>query len=85
MNRLSHSCFNHPERPAAARCPLCGVAFCRECVSEHNGRFLCASCLQQPRTGQQTTPLPLTQIVQGMLSLVVLTLTLYLFFHLAIP
>ena len=38
-------CARHPEREAAARCASCGLVFCRECVSEHNGRFLCAACL----------------------------------------
>jgi hypothetical protein len=39
------SCFLHPEREAAARCPACRRAFCRECVTEHEGRVLCAPCL----------------------------------------
>ena len=38
-------CFNHPEREAAARCPECGRFFCRECVTEHEDRVLCAQCL----------------------------------------
>jgi len=38
-------CARHPAREAAARCPQCGEFFCRECVVEHAGRLLCASCL----------------------------------------
>jgi len=38
-------CARHPDREAAARCASCGLVFCRECVSEHDGRFLCAPCL----------------------------------------
>lgn len=38
-------CIRHPEREAAARCPECSRFFCRECVSEHEDRVLCASCL----------------------------------------
>jgi hypothetical protein len=38
-------CARHPEREAAARCPSCHEFFCRECVVEHDGRLLCASCL----------------------------------------
>lgn len=38
-------CVHHPDREAAARCPECGRFFCRECVSEHDDRVLCASCL----------------------------------------
>lgn len=38
-------CVHHPDREAAARCPECRRFFCRECVSEHDGRVLCATCL----------------------------------------
>jgi hypothetical protein len=38
-------CFNHAAREAVARCPECGRHYCRECVSEHEDRLLCASCL----------------------------------------
>lgn len=31
-----------------ARCPECRNYFCRECVTEHQGRLVCASCLQRP-------------------------------------
>ncbi|MBE7219068.1 MAG: rhomboid family protein [Caulobacteraceae bacterium] len=39
-------CWNHAEREAAARCPSCGRFFCRECVTEHAGRMVCAACLR---------------------------------------
>ena len=38
-------CFHHRAREAVARCPLCTRFFCRECVTEHAGRLVCASCL----------------------------------------
>jgi hypothetical protein len=38
-------CVNHPQREASARCPECGKFYCRECISEHDDRVLCASCL----------------------------------------
>src|SRR5277367_645482 len=38
-------CVNHPQREASARCPECGKFYCRECISEHDDRILCASCL----------------------------------------
>lgn len=38
-------CFHHSLREAVARCPECGRFFCRECVTEHEGRVLCASCI----------------------------------------
>jgi hypothetical protein len=38
-------CVRHDAREAAARCPECQGYFCRECVIDHRGRFLCANCL----------------------------------------
>jgi hypothetical protein len=40
-------CFHHALREAAARCPSCGRFYCRECINEHQGRLLCASCLRR--------------------------------------
>ncbi|KAB2666106.1 MAG: rhomboid family protein [Verrucomicrobia bacterium] len=42
----SQRCLLHPSREAAARCPRCRRAYCRECVTEHDGRLLCAACLR---------------------------------------
>jgi len=43
---LAHRrCDNHSNREAAARCPKCERFFCRECVTEHAGRVICADCL----------------------------------------
>lgn len=38
-------CARHAEREAAARCPACSRFFCRECITEHEGRVLCSACL----------------------------------------
>ncbi len=38
-------CVRHATREAVGRCSACGGFFCRECVSEHGGRLVCASCL----------------------------------------
>ena len=43
---LEQRCWNHETREAVCRCPQCGRSFCRECVSEHEGRLLCAACLR---------------------------------------
>ena len=43
--QLNQRCWNHEAREAACRCPACGRSYCRECVSEHDGRLLCAACL----------------------------------------
>ena len=39
-------CWNHEGREAVCRCPQCGRSYCRECVSEHETRLLCAACLK---------------------------------------
>lgn len=38
-------CYNHAGREAVARCPQCGRTFCRECITEHDARIVCAQCL----------------------------------------
>lgn len=46
MSRLARRrCFNHAHREAVAQCTRCGNFFCRECVTEHDGRMTCARCL----------------------------------------
>lgn len=47
MELIAQRCRNHSAREAVARCPGCSRYFCRECISEHEGRVLCASCLVQ--------------------------------------
>jgi hypothetical protein len=41
----SRRCFHHGQREAVARCPECARFFCRECITEHQDRVLCAACL----------------------------------------
>jgi hypothetical protein len=38
-------CSTHPQREAVSRCPACKRFYCRECVTEHQGRLLCVQCL----------------------------------------
>lgn len=46
MSNLSlQRCFNHARREAAARCPECVRHYCRECITEHDERVICAACL----------------------------------------
>jgi len=48
MPDLTHErCFNHAAREAVARCPECGHCFCRECITEHDDRVVCAACLKR--------------------------------------
>ena len=43
---IHQRCWNHEMREAVCRCPRCQRHFCRECVTEHASRLLCAACLQ---------------------------------------
>jgi uncharacterized paraquat-inducible protein A len=43
-------CLHHPVREAVARCPECGQFFCRECITEHDDRVICSSCLKKVTT-----------------------------------
>jgi hypothetical protein len=54
MSTLVHRrCWNHTERAAVCRCPGCSRDYCRECVTEHDTRLLCASCLRRLLRGPQ--------------------------------
>src|SRR5438876_659767 len=46
-NLVLQRCFNHSQREAVARCPACGQYFCRECITEHDDRVICAACLRK--------------------------------------
>jgi len=45
VNLARERCRNHERREAACRCPQCQGCFCRECVTEHEDRLLCTTCL----------------------------------------
>ena len=46
MSLAKTRCFQHADREAAARCPECERFYCRECVTEHDGRMICRTCLE---------------------------------------
>lgn len=55
MSALVHErCFNHALREAVARCPECSRSYCRECVTEHEDRVLCAACLSRVAARERT-------------------------------
>jgi hypothetical protein len=47
QNLAEQRCFNHAGREAVARCPECTQFYCRECITEHDDRVLCAACLRK--------------------------------------
>ena len=59
---LQKRCWNHEHREAVCRCPECGRAFCRECVSEHEARLLCAACLARAAQTAPRKPHPLRRL-----------------------
>jgi hypothetical protein len=83
MPTLTHQrCFNHAQREAAARCVGCRQYFCRECVTEHDDRVLCAVCLQKlakPPADRRRSLVGVARFFQCLFSL----LLLWLFFYLA--
>jgi len=74
-------CFNHARREAAARCPECGRYFCRECVTEHEDRMICASCLAQLTGAHGKRKARLIRIARAA-QLAMGIVTLWLFFYL---
>lgn len=72
-------CFVHADREAAARCPQCARFFCRECVTEHDDRVICAACLARmvvKRTPRRATAVLLAASAFAM-SFLVLWLSFY--------
>jgi hypothetical protein len=68
MSTLTHQrCLNHAAREAVARCPECARFFCRECITEHDDRVLCTSCLKrltQPQGVERRSFAGLRHVIQ---------------------
>lgn len=68
-------CFHHESREAVGRCPECGRTFCRECLTEHDDRVLCSSCLKRLDQSAAAAPrrrrslVPALQVVAGFILL----------------
>ena|SRR5437667_2946853 len=54
MTVAHQRCFHHDLREAVARCPSCRNFFCRECITEHDDRVICAACLKKLRSSDET-------------------------------
>jgi hypothetical protein len=74
-------CLNHGTREAVARCPECGQCYCRECITEHEDRVICAACLRKILRPAETAPHPwftsLTRVTLFGLSLMIGWLAFY--------
>ena len=81
-------CWTHPLREAAARCPSCTRFFCRECVTEHAGRLVCADCLRAQlaasadRRAGRRLPWRVITTARRALQFTLCVVTAWLFFHL---
>lgn len=60
---IQQRCWNHDTREAVCRCPECGRSFCRECVTEHEARLLCAQCLNKLTRGRAARKAGLRRLV----------------------
>lgn len=49
-------CWHHAEREAVVRCPACQRFYCRECVTEHLGRMMCANCVASMSAVREARP-----------------------------
>ena len=64
---FTHRCVHHPVREAVARCPSCGRFFCRECISEHEDRVLCATCLARSTLKEARARSRVTAVIRPLL------------------
>jgi hypothetical protein len=82
MPELIHQrCFNHSRREAAARCPECRHHFCRECITEHEDRVICASCLRKLVKGSSSARRGFANVARAIQVLAGLV-TVWFFFYL---
>jgi len=77
---LEQRCWNHETREAVCRCLVCGRSYCRECVSEHEGRLLCAACLRSQAQAAAVPPGRLHRVRTVCLSLAGILLAWAIFF-----
>jgi hypothetical protein len=67
-------------REAVARCPECTRFYCRECVTEHEDRLLCATCLAkiaEPVTRHRRNFQPVVIFFQSTIGFLILWIVFY--------
>jgi hypothetical protein len=73
---LRHArCLFHPLREAAARCPHCGGTFCRECVTDEEGKLACPPCLRRmthPPAPKASLTRRFRQVLAGLIAIAAL-------------
>lgn len=77
------TCSLHPDRQSTARCPTCRQFYCAECITEHDGRLTCASCLrsrsESSENGKMERRWVIAPFVQFALALLLVWVLFYLF------
>ncbi len=82
MDLSKQRCSNHQHREAAAQCPDCERFFCRECVTEHDGRMLCATCLSRRSSSENSAGSRFTWLYRSLLLLTGFVLLWSIFYYL---
>ena len=77
---LAQRCWNHEGREAVCRCPACGRSYCRECVTEHESRFLCVSCLRNVARARKGGPGRLRRMAPALMTAAGVILAWAIFF-----
>ena len=63
-----------------ARCPVCLRFFCRECVTEHEDRVICAECLRKMVAGRGSRAAGVRRVFGALLPVAGLLIA-WLFFY----
>jgi hypothetical protein len=79
-NLALQRCFNHAQREAVARCPRCSHYFCRECITEHDDRVICAACLRNLAKAKPAQRRVFAGVVRGCECLLGLVLVWFFFY-----
>jgi hypothetical protein len=77
---LLHRCFHHENREASAQCPECRHYYCRECITEHDDKVICAACLSDKNpTKKPSNPwfVLLPRLITAFLAFFVIYLVFY--------
>ncbi len=80
MSLALQRCLHHEEREAVAQCPECTRYYCRECITDHNGRVVCKTCLQKLVTPVASQTQFMRRMLRGGMCVVSFYL-LWLFFY----
>lgn len=69
MDNNFHVCHNHPDTVAQAQCAVCGEWFCRDCLTQQHGKFVCKAHASPQKLRKKRDPWSRILIVFGALLL----------------